>query len=165
MIILGIDPSLNATGWAVVEFNDPTLSLISSGVVTFTPGGDVYDKIASLISHLNHVIATQSISAIAMEETFVNKNAGTSLKLGLVRGACIGLATLVKIAVTEYKPTAVKLAIVGKGGASKEQVAFMVRNILGGVGSFKSNDESDAAAVAITHIVLKNNPLARHRFQ
>ncbi len=155
-MILGIDPSLNATGWGVVKKIDRanSFSLIDKGVIQSKAGGDHLRKIATIAKEIDVILTKYPIKVIAIEETIVNKNAASSLKLGLVRGACIGVAAMKSIDVFEYKPNTVKASIVGKGHADKAQVAFMIAKILNINNDFITHDVTDALAIAVTHALI-----------
>jgi len=155
--ILGIDPSLNATGWAIVESSDSGEKVTHSGVLIFETGGEVGAKIVSISHQLTSILKTHEIKIIAMEETIVNKNPSSSLKLGLVRGACIAVAALINLTISEYKPKLIKSTITGNGNADKSQVAFMLRCILGNNVVPTNHNESDAVAIALTHLLLTRN--------
>lgn len=157
MRILGIDPSLNATGWAVLESSSSGYKIIESGVIISEVGGDAGPKIVSISRQLTSILQTQKVDEIAMEETILNKNPSSSLKLGLVRGACIAVSAFMDLTVSEYKPKLVKSAITGNGNADKLQVAFMLRCILKKDMIPTNHNESDALAVALTHLLLSGN--------
>jgi crossover junction endodeoxyribonuclease RuvC len=154
LVILGIDPSLNATGWAVINIVNRSAKLVASGVIMPTCKTDDYlRKIQNISGQIKAVIELHCPSAVAIEQTVVNTNALSSLKLGMVRGACVAMCYLKDILPVEYAPTTVKLSIVGSGGAKKDQVAFLVKQILslGNSYQFAFEDESDAAAIALTY--------------
>lgn len=151
MIILGIDPALNRTGWGVVEVNNGNvLSYISSGIIDVSLNKDLGQKIKTLAAEIKKVIIKYKPSEIALEETFVNKNPATSLKLGHARGAIMLSCLEYNDNLFEYSATLVKKSVSGMGKADKDQVARMVKILLPKA-HFNYHDESDALAVAITH--------------
>jgi crossover junction endodeoxyribonuclease RuvC len=156
MRVLGVDPSLNSTGWAVIDYKDSKFVFLGGGVIKHSPGNDHIIKVFETAKQIGDIVQSSCIDAVAMEQTIVNVNPGSSLKLGMVRGAvffaCLNLGKDVK----EYTPKTIKSAIVGNGNAKKEQVEFMVSVILGDVAQstkFQTLDVSDAIATAITHVL------------
>ncbi len=158
MIILGIDPGLEHTGWGVIESKGNQLSYIASGVVHTKPADPVAERLCVIANGLNDVLAAHKPQTAAVEEVIVNTNARTSLKLGQARGVCLLIPRQHGIPVAEYAARLVKKSLVGTGAAEKEQVAHMVRLLLPRCQP-KSADESDALAVAITH----SHHLAYHK--
>ncbi len=150
MRLLGLDPGLNATGWGVVESDGARLSHRANGTVRTKPGDDLARRLAVLDEALAEVIAAWAPDSAAIEETFVNRNPGSALKLGLARGVVMLAPARVGITVAEYNNSQVKKAVVGSGRASKEQMQLMVRHLLPGCEP-GSADAADALAVAICH--------------
>ena len=153
MKVLGIDPGLRNMGWGVIEVDGPRLRHIGNGVIRSvgTEGaGDLGARLSWLFRGLCAVIAEYQPDAAAVEQTFVNKDASGTLKLGQARGIALLAPAEAGIAVGEYAPNAVKKAVVGVGHAGKEQVQHMVRVQLPGV-EFDSADAADALAIAICH--------------
>lgn len=160
MIILGIDPGLHKTGWGLIEAANNNLKYINCGVITTNPK-DLIDNRLHLISvGLSRIVMEYSPKECAIEETFVNNNPSTSLKLGLVRGAIFLTIKLSDINVNQYAPKLVKKTIVGLGQASKDQVAAMLKFLLTNYQKTTSNDANDALAVAICHALYSQN---RHK--
>lgn len=149
MRVLGIDPGLRNMGWGVIAVDGSRLRPIASGVIQ-TDGGDMGARLVRLYRGLCAVIAAHSPDAASVEQTFVNKDAVGTLKLGQARGIALLAPAEAGIAVGEYAPNAVKKAVVGVGHAGKEQVQHMVRVQLPGV-VFDSPDAADALAIAICH--------------
>jgi crossover junction endodeoxyribonuclease RuvC len=150
MRLLGLDPGLNATGWGVVESDGARLSHRANGTVRTRPGDDLARRLAVLDEALAEVIATWAPDSAAIEETFVNRNPGSALKLGLARGVVMLAPARLGISVAEYNNSQVKKAVVGSGRASKQQMQLMVRHLLPGCEP-GSADAADALAVAICH--------------
>ena len=160
-MILGIDPSLNATGWAILN-TQRDATIIACGVIKPPHANANYiEKIANISSKISEIIKEYGIKNAAMEETMSNKNAYSSLKLAMVRGACISICCEHKTEITEYLPKYIKLAVTGSGGATKEQVEFIIRQSITVADNvnFKTNDMSDAAATALTHHYVSTSPL------
>ena len=149
MRVLGIDPGLRNLGWGVIEVQGSRLSHVANGII-HSEGGDLARRLVSLHSALTEVIARHEPDAAAVEQTFVNKDAVGTLKLGQARGIALLVPAQAGLSVGEYAPNAVKKAVVGVGHAAKGQVELMVRFQLPGV-DIAGADAADALAVAICH--------------
>lgn len=156
MLLLGLDPGLQRTGWGVIYSRDNTISFKGAGVVTSDPGDPLAERLDSLYRGLQEIVRQYQPDAAAIEETVINKNAGSSLKLGQARGVVMLAAAHAGMPVAEYASKTVKRAVVGTGAAQKAQVAMMVQILLPGAGPVKG-DAADALAVAVCH--------AHHRTQ
>jgi crossover junction endodeoxyribonuclease RuvC len=150
MRLLGLDPGLRRTGWGMVEARGNGLHFVAAGIVATDPAHDLAVRLDALYRCLQEVVARHRPSAAAVEETVVNVNAASSLKLGQARGVVLLAAAHAGLAVTEYAAKTVKRAVVGTGAAQKRQVAAMVRMLLPGSGAL-GGDAADALAVAICH--------------
>lgn len=149
-LLLGIDPGLQHTGWGVVESHQNRLTYIACGTLHSNASQPLEQRLLALHDGLQNVIARYQPCEAAMEETFVNKNAMTSLKLGQARGALLLTVSLAGLPVSEYAATVIKKSVVGAGRADKGQVEQMIRYILPGA-SVESADAADALAVAVCH--------------
>ncbi|MCV2866216.1 crossover junction endodeoxyribonuclease RuvC [Defluviimonas sp. WL0075] len=149
MRVLGIDPGLRNLGWGVIEAKGSRLSHIANGII-HSEGADLAGRLKSLHAALTEVILRYIPDAAAVEQTFVNKDAVATLKLGQARGIALLVPAQAGLAVGEYAPNAVKKAVVGVGHAGKGQVEHMVRFQLPGV-ELAGPDAADALAVAICH--------------
>jgi crossover junction endodeoxyribonuclease RuvC len=148
--ILGLDPGLRITGWGVIDVVGSRLSHVGHGIVTSKDAEDLPSRLASLYTQLITVIQRYAPHEAAVEETFVNKNPLSALKLGLARGVVLLAPAQAGLLVGEYAANKVKKSVVGVGHADKAQVAMMVGRLLpksGGV----TKDAADALAVAICH--------------
>lgn len=150
MKIIGIDPGLTKTGVGIIEVKNNSLSFIASETIYSSPSDPFSSRLQHFHESLVKIIQTHQPHEAAIEETFVNKNPTSSLKLGHARGALILSLGLCGLKVSEYSATAVKKAVVGIGRAEKEQVQAMIRILLPKA-LFKTEDEADALAVAICH--------------
>ncbi len=150
MIVLGLDPGLERTGWGVVAADGPRLAHVASGCVVTRAADPLARRLAVLHDGLLAVIAAHAPDTAAVEETFVNAGARSALRLGAARGVVLLAAARCRGEVGEYAPAVVKKAVVGTGGADKVQVAHMVRLLLPGACP-ASADAADALAVAICH--------------
>lgn len=148
--IIGLDPGLQATGWGIVESDGLRLKHLAHGTVTSNSGEDLSARLLSLHDGLGAIIAEYAPQEAAVEETFVNKNPVSTLKLGQARGVCLLVPALSGLTVAEYAPNHIKKAIVGVGHAGKGQVAAMVAQLLPAT-KISGADAIDALAVAICH--------------
>ncbi|MEZ5823756.1 MAG: crossover junction endodeoxyribonuclease RuvC [Geminicoccaceae bacterium] len=150
MRIIGLDPGLQRTGWGVIEANGPRLSHVACGVVQSTAELPLAERLETIFQGLRSVIAAHGPFEAAVEETVVNRNALSSLKLGHARGVVLLAASVSGLVVSEYAAKKVKRAVTGTGNAAKDQVGHMIRILLPGAGDPKA-DAADALAVAICH--------------
>lgn len=150
MKILGIDPGLVKTGYGIIEVKNNNFSFITSGTIYTKPEETMVERLCHLHHNLISIIKTYQPNEAAIEETFVNVNPVSSLKLGQARGSLILTLGLCNLKVFEYSSTAIKKSVVGVGKAGKEQVQMMVKILLP-KSNCKSEDEADSLAVAICH--------------
>lgn len=150
MRIIGIDPGLIHTGWAIIDSIGNTRKYISSGVILPNTKSELPERLLEIFNGLQKIVGEFNPNAASIEYTFVNKNPQTSLLLGHARGAAIAALASAGLSVAEYSPTNIKKAIVGTGGADKDQITKMVSILLPGA-SPKTPDEADALAIALTH--------------
>ena len=150
MRLLGIDPGLRHTGWGIINTNDDKIKWIASGNISPKSSLCLSKRLSTIHNEINKIIEEFKPSVAAIEEVFVNMNGQSTLKLGMARGAAITTCSINDIQVFEYAPTKVKQSLTGSGRAQKEQVKSMVKILLPGC-KIKSEDESDALAVAICH--------------
>lgn len=148
--LLGLDPGLQRTGWGVITVDGPRLSFVASGVVASAAADPLADRLLALYRGLEEVIARHDPAEVAVEETVVNKNALSSLKLGHARGVVLLVAATAGLPVAEYAAKHVKRALTGTGAALKPQVAHMVQVLLPRAGPVTA-DAADALAVAVCH--------------
>lgn len=148
--ILGIDPGLGHTGWGVINQKDNSLSFVACGVISSNTKDSIGERLLTINSGLQNIIDKHRPSECAIEQTFVNKNPLSSLKLGHARGAAILTCSLNNLVPYEYAATLVKKTVVGAGRAEKSQIAMMVKTLLPKA-VISSEDAADALAVAICH--------------
>ncbi|CAN7480468.1 crossover junction endodeoxyribonuclease RuvC [Phenylobacterium sp. LjRoot219] len=148
--ILGLDPGLRRTGWGVVAVSGARIAHVAHGVIAPKETLPFAERLLVLFEGLVAVIADQAPDEAAVEETFVNTNAASTLKLGHARACCLIAPARAGLPVAEYAATVVKKAVVGTGAADKDQVGFMIRRLLPTAGA-ASADAADALAVAIAH--------------
>jgi len=150
LIILGIDPGTRNMGYALIRLEKGKISLVEAGLIKMK-AEDLQFQIPQMIEGLDRIFSNHTIDEVAMEDIFYAHNPATTIKLAQFRGA-IMLKLLQEFGqFDEYTALQVKKALTGKGKASKEQVAFMVKRLLGIKKEIKPLDISDAMAVAITH--------------
>lgn len=147
MRILGIDPGLRCTGWGVIDFNQGRLYHIANGAIRPDPRASDADRLTAIYQGLSTVIADTDPDIAAIEEIFVAKSARSALRLGMARGVGILACGTAQVMISEIAARAVKKAVVGTGGASKEQVQEMVVRLL--QVRAENADAADALAIAI----------------
>ena len=150
MKLLGIDPGLRNMGWGVIETDGNRLIYGGDGVVKSDPNLSLAERLVQLHDGLLIVIEQFQPKEAAVEETFVNVNPASTLKLGQARGIALFVPSKLGLRVAEYSPNLIKKSLVGSGHASKEQVQMMIRTLLPGC-HFQSADSADALAIAICH--------------
>ncbi len=150
MRVIGLDPGLRRTGWGVVEVEANRLRHIANGVVAPEVDADIAVRLRQLYEGIAAVLSEFQPDEAAVEETLANRNATSTLKLGMARGTALLATALAGLSAVEYLPTRVKKAVVGTGHAKKEQVAMMVGRLLPGC-AIAGPDSADALAVAICH--------------
>lgn len=148
--ILGIDPGLQKTGWGVIHQKNNQLSFIACGTIAPKASWALSDRLKFLHDGIAEVVAAHGPETSAIEETFVNMNAVSTLKLGNARGALMLSLAIHGLPVAEYASTQVKKSVVGVGRAEKGQVETMVKILLPGCGT-GGPDAMDALAIAICH--------------
>jgi crossover junction endodeoxyribonuclease RuvC len=148
--LIGLDPGLRCTGWGVIDASGNRLRHVANGSVRSDERGTLAERLAQIFAGLNAVLDAWQPDHAAVEETFVNKNPGSTLKLGQARGIAMLVPALRAIPVAEYAPNQIKKSVVGVGHADKEQIRMMVGILLPGV-DLTGPDATDALAVAICH--------------
>ncbi len=147
--VLGIDPGSRATGWGIIDGDGRRSVHVASGVLKLGDG-EIGPRLRMIFEGITRLIVEFRPTEIAIERVFVARNADSALKLGQARGAAICAALADGLPLAEYAPREVKLAVVGTGGASKEQVQHMMRIILK-LDAPPQADQADALAVAVCH--------------
>ena len=152
MRILGIDPGSVTTGYGVIDYERGKLTLVEQGSINTKRGAELADRLAHIHEGLLAVIARTQPVAAAVESPFAGRNVQSLIQLAHARGVALLAVRTGHLEVFEYAPRSIKSAVVGYGGAEKEQVAKMVRMLLPGCATLKmSADAADALAVAICH--------------
>ncbi len=145
--ILGIDPGLRRCGWGLVDVRGTRISFHACGTVIPDPKAQMSVRLLSIFEQMNEVIQTHRPDRAAIEDTFMNSNAASALKLGAARAAAMLAPAQAGLGVENYAPRTIKKALVGTGRADKGQMAAMVAMLLPGCAA--KADEADALAIAI----------------
>ena len=149
MRLIGLDPGLRLTGWGVIDVEGNRLRHVAHGVIKVSVAGSLAERLNALFDAIGAVVAEQQPVEAAVEETFLNVNPGTTLKLGQARGVVLLAPARAGLPVFEYAANLVKKSVTGAGHADKRQIAMMVGRLLPGVEA--TADAADALAVAICH--------------
>ena len=148
--ILGIDPGLRNTGWGVIEATGTRLTYVGCGSIHTDAATSLAERLALIHRSIARLIDDERPAEAAVEETFVNRDPQSTLKLGQARGAALAALALMELPVAEYAANLIKKTVVGVGHAEKAQVQMMVKMLLP-ASQAKSPDAADALAVAICH--------------
>ncbi len=156
--VLAVDPSLRGTGYAVVEATGGKMHAIAYGVVKNSPKIAPHECLLAIHETLSRIADDHSPTCFAIEGIIYVQNVRTAIVLGSARGAALLVAAKRGLAIHEYAPRLVKQSVVGRGGAQKEQVAFMIRALLG-LTETPPEDAADALAIGMTHFHRKTGAL------
>lgn len=151
MRTLGIDPGTATMGWGVVDERGGQVSLVDFGALTTPAGMPQPERLRILYDGLTGLIARHQPQSAAIEELFFGKNVNTAITVGQARGVALLAFNQAGLSIAEYKPTVVKQAVAGYGGADKKQMQEMVRLTLGLAAAPRPDDAADALAIAICH--------------
>lgn len=149
--VLGIDPGTRITGYGIIESDGKKFNSVDYGCIRPPAAYKLSDKYLIIYNAVEELIAKYKPQAVAVETQYVYKNVQSALKLGMARGAVLIAAKKHGISVFEYAPTKLKLAVVGRGRASKFQVQAMVKALLQLMTLPEPEDAADALALAICH--------------
>lgn len=148
-IILGLDPGSRITGYGVIAVRGQHIHYLDSGCIRTVPG-ELGPRLLEIFNGVCQLMETYAPTQVAIEQVFMHKNASAALKLGHARGVAMVACASHRIQVAEYSPRQIKQAVVGHGGAEKEQVKHMVMRLLN-LSKAPQIDASDALAVALCH--------------
>lgn len=151
MRTLGIDPGTAIMGWGVVDERGGALTLVGCGALTTPAGMPQQERLLLLYDGLSELLRLHKPEAAAIEELFFGKNVNTAIHVGQARGVALLALAQAGVPTHEYKPTQVKQAVAGYGGADKKQMQEMVRLTLKHPTIIKPDDAADAVAIAICH--------------
>lgn len=150
-IILGIDPGLVTTGYGVIKQTNNTITPVAHGLIQPNTKAPIAERLKMLSLTLLEIIEQYHPDEAAIEETFVNKNPTSALKLGMARGVLVMTPALKDIPVYEYGANKIKKTVVGVGHADKNQIIMMVERLLPKITEKLTPDSADALAVALCH--------------
>ena len=150
MKVIGIDPGIGRTGWAILE----TSHLRRSGCLETLPNSPLPDRLKCLFTELSQILNEEKPDHAAIEDLFFEKNAKTAIAVGAGRGVIVLTCALANIPVFNYSPLQVKSAVTGNGHADKKSVEFMVKKLLNLEKTPKPDDIVDAIAIALTHLAI-----------
>lgn len=149
--ILGIDPGSRLLGFGIIEKKKGAEPICLTGGCLRLQDKSMPVRLGIVFSHIQELVVAYRPTELAIEQVFVHKNAQAALKLGQARGAAIAAGTSVNLPVYEYAPRQIKQAVVGRGGAEKEQIQHMIQILLK-LQSRPQADAADALAVALCHL-------------
>lgn len=148
--IIGIDPGLQNTGWAIIESHGSSIKFIGAGTINTKAGDDLAQRLLIIHNELKVIIERYSPAKAAIEDTYVNKNFASSLKLAHARAAAMLTLSLGGMVPKAYPAKVIKRAVTGSGKAEKDQVAYMLKCLVPASNDL-SKDAADALAIAICH--------------
>ena len=148
--ILGIDPGLRRTGWGLIETLGNRLSFVACGTVETNERSALAERLVAIHNGLSRIVEDFQPHEAAVEQTFVNKDATATLKLGQARGIAMLIPARAGLPVAEYAPNLVKKTIVGSGHGEKAQIRMMI-GVLLPKSDPRSDDAADALAIAVCH--------------
>ena len=163
MIILGVDPGTNFTGFGIINHNKNSFNRIKNGLIKLPSSKQLPQKLEIIYDELDIIIKTYKPDEFAIETAFYGKNVQSAMKIGYARGVSILAAVHNNIPTSEYSPREIKKSVVGTGAASKEQVNYMIRTILEIKNDKMRFDESDALAVALCHAFRMRSPVKKSK--
>ena len=158
--IMGIDPGLRNCGWGVVEQTGSRLLFVAAGTVRSDGKASLASRLLQIHEGLTAVLLEHRPHEAAIEETFVNKDARATLKLGQARGVAMLVPATAGLSVSEYAPNQVKKTVIGVGHGTKAQINLMVGMLLPQA-RWDSDDAADALAIAICHAHQRGGAKAR----
>ncbi len=160
LIVMGVDPGTQVTGYGVVVMKDGRLQTLDFGCIRPPRAERISKRRLAIYEGLGILLDRFKPDAVAVETQYVRDNVRAAMMIGMVRGITILAATLRQIATYEYSPSRAKKAVSGQGRASKQQVQIMVQRLLGLKELPEPEDAADALALAICHAHSAQNPLS-----
>lgn len=157
--IMGIDPGTNFTGYGIIEVEGRTVRSVVMGDIDLHKMTDPYEKLRYIFARTSALMNQYGPAEVAFESPFFGKNVQSMLKLGRAQGVAMAAALSQDRPVFEYSPSRVKQSITGSGAASKEQVAAIVRRLLGIAEQPRHLDDTDGMAVALCHYFSTSSPM------
>ena len=160
MIIFGIDPGSERTGYGCIESDGSRHRVVTCGAIGSPPSRSFPDRLLAIHARLTELLVEHRPDCVAIENIFHAKNVRSALKLGHARGVALLAASAARVPIAEYTPAEIKRAVVGFGRAEKAQIGKMVKLLLGLDAAPAPHDAADAIAVAICHIHSSTGPIA-----
>ena len=151
VIILGIDPGLANTGWAIVETRGDVCRARAYGCITTQASQPLNERLGDIYRQLEQIVSRYKPSDLAVEEVFFSANVRSAIPTAHARGAALTAASVLGLRVGEYTPMQIKQGVVGTGSADKAQVTYMVRQVLAMDHDPKPAHAADALAAAVCH--------------
>tara|TARA_B100001013_G_C24562135_1_gene422920 strand:- start:107 stop:589 length:483 start_codon:yes stop_codon:yes gene_type:complete len=153
MTILGIDPGLGTTGYGIISASNNQKKMIDYGTINTSTKDNLSIRLKIIFEGVSNLIEEYNPTIFSIEEIFYSNNVKSSLLLGHARGVAMAAAAIENIIIYEYSAKKIKQSLTGNGNAHKSQVRFMVQNLLHLTAPPKSNDASDALAIAICYML------------
>ena len=150
--IIGVDPGLNKTGFGILDYKGTKTKMVAYGLISPPPKESLPNRLEYLNSHMNDLIDKFQPIAMAIEDSFYSQNVKSAILLGQARAVLLLSAASNGLSSMVYAPRKVKQSVTGSGSATKEQIKYMVGKILNLDKEIKSNDVTDALAVALCHV-------------
>ena len=152
MRILGLDPGSATVGYGLVDEQDGLINVVAYGVIRTSPkDGDAARRLQIIYEALSELLSDYKPDTAAVEELFFGRNITTAVRVGQARGVLLLCLANAEIPVAEYSPPKIKEAVTGYGNASKQQIQYMVQNLLNLDEVPKPDDAADGLAIALTH--------------
>ncbi|MBD3322752.1 MAG: crossover junction endodeoxyribonuclease RuvC [Chitinivibrionales bacterium] len=149
MVLFGIDPGTAATGYGVISAVNNTISWVDSGVIRTRGDANLAEKLVEIYEKVRAGILKHCPDRVCVEQAFYGKNVHTTLLLGHARGVVLLAAKQANVEIVEYSPREIKKAVVGKGNAQKDQVAYMIKTLVSPPTEHTASDAYDALAAAL----------------
>jgi len=159
MIIMGIDPGLGTTGWAIIEGTGEKPTLVAYGAIHTRSSEQMPDRLLAICRRVGEIMGEHAPDEVVIEDVFLARDTKAALALGQARGAAMLGAALNNVRVHSYTALQVKQSVTGNGHASKDQVAFMVQQLFRLKTAPEPADCADAAAIALCHMHRSRQPV------
>lgn len=152
MVVLGVDPGFSVTGYSIIAKKQSRVAVLDCGFLKMSSQKSLQERVGIFYETLKEKVITHDVSMIALETSFLGKNAQTFLKLGFLRGILYLIADQHRLTITEFAPREIKLAVTGSGAASKDQVAHMMIKLFPKLSEYPQTerpDVTDALAIGL----------------
>lgn len=162
MVILGIDPGLANTGWGIIEERNGNARCRAYGCIKTSAGSDLAVRLRHIADELSIVVKRYKPAEACIESVYFGANVRSAIPTAHARGAALVAVSLCGVQIGEYTPMQIKQSVVGTGAADKQQVTYMVRNLLHLDHDPKPDHAADALACAICHAHLRHTDIVTH---